>query len=402
MSAGQLIAEMRLAVLRLHQRDAALDARERLARVVEAAPPGPWLALLTCHRVEVYGAVPLEADPRAALAAALGADAHDEALAGAAVLRDEAAATHLLRVAAGLDSALKGEGQILGQIRRAYDAARAERRLPPVIGDLFRTALRVGRELRATTPLGAARRSIGSLAVDEVVRLLPDPASATILVVGAGEVGKLATRSLGRRVARVVVANRSLARAEALAAELTAEAVGLDALAERLADSDAVISAADSRGEVLTAALLAGRLAARPLVLVDVAVPRSVGPEARTLPGLIYRSVDDLAAPEDVLAETLAEAEARCLTEAAEVIGRDRGRGAGDTIRALRERADEVRRRQVERALRRLGHLGERDRRVVEALAEGVANALLHEPTVALRQDPARADSARALFRLER
>ena len=389
-----------LALLRLHQRDASLDARERLTAVVNAAPPrSDVVALLTCHRVEIYAAVGTGEEPRAAIASRLATT--DPVILETDALVGHDAARHLFEVATGLDSAIVGEGQIAGQVRRAHDAART-RGIDPLLGTLFQRALHLSREIRATTELGTVRRSIGSLAVDEALRHVPEPARATVLIVGAGEIGKLAARALARRVGRLVIANRDAARASEIATMVGAESAGLEGLAEAIGGADVVISAADTRGALITRELLAARAARRELVLVDIAVPRSVAEDARSLPGLIYRDVDDLATETSSLpAEVIALTERRCDDEAASYVRWLAERESATTIREVHERADAIRERQLARAMRRLRHLGERDREVVAALSRGLTQALLHEPTVRLRGRPERESAARALFGLD-
>jgi glutamyl-tRNA reductase len=374
--------ETQLVARVVHQRDAALDTRERLLGTLGEAPGRVVLA--TCHRVEVYET----ADD-------VAADAELRTL-----VAGEAAA-HLFRVAAGLDSAIAGEPQILRQVRAAYDNAAGD--LHPMLARLFERALHVGRQIRRETRLGEVRRSVGSLAVDDALDGLGDPAAATVLVIGAGEMGKLAVRALSRRVGRVLVANRDRGRAESAAALTGAVVLGLEAVPGALARADAVISAADTRGALLTRQALSARLRERPLVIVDIAVPRSVAEDARELPGLRYRTVDDLADESaSVPASDIALAAERCSREAIAFMREWRERAAVEVIRDVREHADTLRQAQLDRALRRLGHLDERDRRIVEALSTGVANAILHAPTVALREEPSRSDSARELFGIGR
>jgi glutamyl-tRNA reductase len=391
----------RLAVLLLHQRSASLDARERLTAIASAASPGRDLVpLLTCHRVELYAAIDPEADPRLAFVERLGTA--DPVLGEAAVLTDGEAAEHAFRVAAGLDSAIVGEGQIAGQMRRAHETARSGG-LDPILASLFQRALHLARTVRATTPLGTVRRSIGSLAVDEALRHVADPTRTTALVIGAGEIGKLAARALASRIGRLVIANRDATRAAELAGPIDAEALGLDRIADGLERADVVISAADTRGMLLTRDLLAARAARRPLVVVDIAVPRSVAEDARALDGLVYHDVDHLAAAEAsaVPAEVVDDAARRCEAEAASFTKWLSERDSADTIRELRDRANEIRERQLARAMRRLGHLSDRDREVVESLATGLTHALLHEPTVRLRGRPEAERAARRLFGLD-
>jgi glutamyl-tRNA reductase len=394
------VAASRLVLARLHQRDAALDTRERLAALTVESPD--LLRLATCHRVEFYGAAPVDVDAREWIAARLGIDPRAPEMTAATCEADDAAALHLMRVACGLDSAIVGEGQILTQLRRTYEEARSNGGVHPLLAELCQAALHLARGLRARTPLGNVRRSIGSLAVEAGVGLLNNPKGASALVVGAGEVGKLASRALAARVGRLVVANRDPVRAREVARLTGGEAIGLDAIEPELERADLVLSAADTRGTVLTSERIARRLESRPLVLVDVAVPRSVGEPDRARPGLIYRSVDDLTERTEALPDGLVqEIERRCAAEAARFARGRRAREAADTIEALHRRAEDVRRQQLDRALAKLGHLGQRDRRVVEALSKALTNALIHEPTVALRGTPESAAAARELFALE-
>lgn len=389
------MAELVPVALSLHQRDTGLDVRERLAEGLASHPTSrDRVVVASCHRVEVYAA--LSADFREDDLRRMAGAPDDLARAHCAV--GEEAVRHLFRVAAGLDSVLVGEGQIARQIKRVHEQARAVG-LEPMLDRLFRSALALARDLRGM--VGSNGRSVGSLAVDEALAHVADPTVATALVIGAGEIGKLSARALSRRVGGLVIANRDIERARALAGGIGARAVALDALEPELDRADVVISAADTRGSLLTRGLLAPRCARRPLVVVDIAVPRSVAEDARDLPGLRYRDVDDLAAERAAVSpEVLERAEGRCREEARAFMDDLRAREAAGTIRALRERAETVRRRQLERALRKLGHLPDRDRRVVEGLASSLVGAMVHAPTVTLRVSPERAEAARALFDL--
>lgn len=380
-----MTGDVRLVAYLWHQRTAAVETRERLLALL--ASGADRLLIETCHRVELYAAVPADVGAGTWVeATSLGPDER----ASCTTLAGADAAAHLFEVAAGLDSTVAGETQILRQVRRTYLEAAAPH---PLLARLFERALHVGREIRRTSGL-SSERSVGSLAIDELVRLLPGAARATVLVVGAGEVGKLAVRSLTRRVGRVLVANRDRARAEAVAAGHGARAIALSEVAAEIRSVDAVVSAADTRGDVLTPAVLRPRLAAGPLVLIDIAVPRSVSAETRTLDGLVYRSIDDLPGAQSVVpAHLLQAARDRCAVEAERFV-LERGPESGEAIRALRARADLVRTAKLERAMKRLGHLSERDRRIVTALSQTLTNALLHAPTVALRERGADAPDA--------
>jgi glutamyl-tRNA reductase len=383
-------ADDRLVAFLWHQRGAPLDTRER---VLASLPGGTDRVLLeTCHRVELYAVMPQDLPATAFLATSTQLGASE--LASMRIAEHASAARHLFSVAAGLDSAVAGEAQILRQVRRAYGGAAAPH---PMLARLFERALHVGRTVRHESGF-TNDRSVGSLAVDEVVRALADPASGTVLVVGAGEMGKLAVRALRRRVRRVIVANRDVSRASAISDAEHIEAVSLRDVPSALAASDAVISAADTRGAVITSELLRARLGSGPLVVVDVAVPRSVTVEGRLLKGLVYRSVDDLpGAAASAPAATLQSAAARCGLEADRFF-RESGVERVRAIVALRTRGDDIRRRKLARALRRLGHLTPRDRRIVEALSTTLTDALLHPPTVALRRGHTSPEIAHAFF----
>ena len=348
-----------------HQRSSPIDARERL--LASLSPEPARVVLTTCHRVESYD---VGAPPQVA--------AGD--LASASVLTGVDALAHLVSVCAGLDSAIAGESQILAQVRRAYVAQRPAH---PVLSASFEHALHAGRAIRRESGI-ASSRSVGSLAVDRLVRRLAAPARARVLVIGAGEMGKLAVRALARRVGFVTVANRDLERAREVAAANGAQAIALSDVAAALVTADAVISAADTRGTLLTASLLRRRVAAGPFVLIDIAVPRSVAAAGRAALGDAYLSVDDLDAEMRAPAAALASARARTIAEAERfTTAREPERVAA--IRALRAEAERVRTDKTAQAMRKLGHLSARDRRVVEMLSTRLTNALLHRPTVELR-----------------
>jgi len=350
-----------------HQRTSPLDTRERLLGRITCQPDRAVLA--TCHRIEVYLASRAELDiTRADRDAAI-------------VYEGAAALAHLIEVAAGLDSAIAGEPQILAQVRRAYTSCRP---VDPRIARVFEFALHAGRTIRNELGIASAR-SVGSIAVDRLVERLTRPKDARVLVIGAGEMGKLAVRALARRVGAVVVANRDLARAEELAAAHGATAVPLADAGAAIASVDAVISAADTRGRLLTADLLRTRAGRGPFTLIDIAVPRSVDAEGRDVLHDAYLSVDDLAAAVAIPAEKLAHARARCSDEASRFLS-ERAPERVDAIRALRAEADQLRDARLRRAMRRLAHLSDRDRAVVERLSTSLTNALLHRPTVELRE----------------
>jgi len=380
------------------------------------------VVLATCHRLEIY----LDAERfhdsfrvvRAAVATHTGAD--PALLSDRFVPYFDAEATeHLFTVSAGLDSAVLGEHEILGQVRSSWEAAQAEGVCTPSLNLLFRRAVEVGKRVRSETALGRGTASISHAAVELASEVLGRLDGRRLVVLGAGDMGSgIATAAVAAGVAGVVVANRSLERAESLCRQLgggSVRAVTLDGLDDVLAEADVVISSTGSSRPVLTAAHLAevcARRAGRPrLVVVDVAMPRDVDPAARELDGLHLIDLEDLRSHADRGLEERRQAvgEARELVRTAieRYEAEQAGRTADPVVAALYRRGEELRQAEWERLGARLEHLSERDRAVVEALTRSLVAKLLHTPTMALKDGAGTphgarlAESAAALFDLE-
>ena len=265
------------------------------------------VVLSTCHRAELYYRAQAAGDDERAEALwrrpMTGADVEPARLAG----RD--AGEHLFRVAAGLESLVLGETEVLGQLRSALEAARGSGSAGPFLSHVFHAALRFGGRARGETGIGAGALSIASAAV----RLLQgggrDLASLTVLVVGAGTTGHKAARHLkAERVGRLVLLNRTAERAHLAAGELGAESAGLDELPSLIAGADAVVAAAHVERPLIDPAVLHARAARRaaPLTLVDLSLPRAIDPACATLPGVRLHNLADL---EQVVAENRARRE---------------------------------------------------------------------------------------------
>jgi glutamyl-tRNA reductase len=379
---------------------APIELRERVAlRRDEAAAVARELAgaelecvcLSTCNRTELYLAGP---DPDTAEAA--GGAALDAVGSALYRLRDEAAALHLFRVAAGLDSMVPGEGEILGQVRTAYEIGATG----PFLDRLFRQALHAGRKARTQTGIGESPASVSSAAAALAEQVFGDLRDRTIVLLGAGKVSELAARNLLSRGARIAfVANRTADRATALARRLGAEALPLARIDEQLGAADVVVSSTSAPGIVLrrndVAAALRGRRG-RPLLFVDLAVPRDLDPDIATLDGCYLYDLDDLQA---VVAETLAgrrregeRAEAIVAAEAERFRAWQASLDVVPAIASLRARAEEIRAAELAKAERRLGRLTEGERRTVESVTAQIVNKLLHLPTVRMKQAAAAAD----------
>jgi glutamyl-tRNA reductase len=301
----------RLIVLGLSHRTARVEQREKAAldeaaavkmlRGLRSAPAVAEAAVLsTCNRTEIFAVVG-DAAGEAALACALvahSAISADELAAARYVQREERAARHLFRVAASLDSMVIGESEIQGQVRAARDLARREGTLGPLLEQAFAQALHTGRRVRAQTRVAAGAVSVSSVAVDLARAALGDLRGRRALLIGAGQAAEATARALlGQGLAEVVVANRTPATAGRLAQRFGGRAAGLEALVDEVADVDVVISSTDAAGTILDAESFGRalrRARRRPLVVIDIAVPRDVDPRVGALPGVRLHNIDDL------------------------------------------------------------------------------------------------------------
>jgi glutamyl-tRNA reductase len=397
---------MTLLLVGLSHRVAPIELRERVAL------PGPQagelahalageseeaVCLSTCNRTELY-LVSEEADDAELKAVeALSAVAHLEAEKLRPTLyrlRDEAAALHLCRVAAGLDSMVPGEGEILGQVRGAYEAGATG----PILDRLFHQALHAGKKVRADTAIAEAPASVSSAAAALAEQVFGDLHGCRVLLIGAGKIGELAARSLVARGAEITfVANRSLDRAEDLAERMGAAALPLIRIPEQLEHADVVLSSTSAPGFVLGRADVEAVLPkrkGRPLFLIDIAVPRDLDPEIDGLDGCYLYDIDDL---QTVVEESLASrrreagaAEAIVAAEADRFREWQASREVVPAIASLRAHAEEIRAAELERAR----GLSERERRAVESVTARVLDKLLHLPTVRLKEAAAGADGA--------
>ncbi len=289
----------RVSLAGVNHRTAPLDRRERFAfqpetagRLLSTLGPESFL-LVTCNRTELYGSRTAEELETALLATAGGGDPRDFYR-----KTDRDAVGHLFAVSAGLDSMVVGEPQILGQVKRAMGEAEAAGTLGPVLGELVRRAISVGRRARRETDLGKGLPSIPKVATGMVRLVLGDLSERTLLIVGTGKLGHQAACLLRRSGAsRVVVTNRSPEAALRLADEIGGRAAPFADLDALLLDADIVITCTAASAPILTRDRLAAAMTARrdrKLVLIDIAVPRDVEPSARSLRGVRLYDLDDL------------------------------------------------------------------------------------------------------------
>jgi glutamyl-tRNA reductase len=383
---------------------------EAAALARELAAAGEAVCLSTCNRTELYLVGP-DAEARALAALTRVSGLPEEELQGVVYrLRDEAAALHLFRVAAGLDSMVPGEGEILGQVREAYEAG-----APGAILDrLFRQALHAGKKVRAETAIGESPASVSSAAAALAQQVFGNLDGCRVLLVGAGHVAELAARSLAARGASIAfVANRSPERARELAGRFGGEAIRLEEAAGRLAGVDVLLSATGAPERTLTRGHVEAALRdrkGRPLFLIDLAVPRNLDPKIHEVDGCFLYDIDDL---ESVVAAGLAgrrreaaRAEGIVAAEAERFRKWHASREVVPEIASLRAWAEEIRAAELERARARLG-LSEDQHAAVESVTAQIVAKLLHLPTVRLKEAAAGAnggsyaEAVRHLFGLD-
>ncbi|MDA8309089.1 MAG: glutamyl-tRNA reductase [Actinomycetota bacterium] len=362
------------------------------------------VVLSTCLRTEVYAVVDRFHDAVGAVSELLAQHAGLEVRdiqEHTAVRFDDDVAIHLFSVAAGLESAIPGETEVLGQVRRAWERAQQERAAGPVLGELFRSAVQAGKRVRAETGIAKGTTSFSFAAIELADRRRSGGLQgAAVTVVGAGEMGAGLVHALGRLVAErrpasVVVVNRNVDRARQLAQTeaqaLSVRAVGADQLSRAIAASDVVFTAVESGDHVLTTAALAPA-AARPggVLVVDLGMPRNVEPSAAGLDGVVLFDMADLrSAITRTVDERRGEAERAAGIVAEELVRyrtHSRERGAAPVVSALRARMEELRVRELERHRAQLAGLGERAAEEVDAVTRAVLAKVLHEPTVVLRE----------------
>ena len=390
-------ATARLLALGVSHHHAPLEVRERLylqdghaAELAEAL--GEAVVLSTCNRTEIYlvGADPERA--RAQLEKRSGLE-----LEGVLARWDDGeAVSHLFRVAAGLDSLVPGESQILGQVRDAYESARTRGATGALLNRLFEDALHAGKRVRTEAKLHELPESVAASAVELGVRELGGAEGKRALLFGAGKMSELAARDLRERGAEVVISSRTLESAQDLAGRVGGSAAVFDAVAVELPEADLVISATRCPYPILHAEAVRPR--EKPLVLVDVAVPRDLDPAIGELEGCTLFDIDALGEGLVGREEDVREAEAIVAEEAARFAEWRRSRDAAGAIRDLRTRAEEIRSEELARAGSRLAELSDRERETVETLTTQIVNKLLHAPTV--RAKEAGSEPLRDLFAL--
>ena len=381
----------------------ALHALQRDGAATEAA------ILSTCNRTEIYCAVEHADSGRPVhwfteFCGRFSLDLNTHLY----VHPDAGAVKHMLRVASGLDSLILGESQVLGQLKDAYQAGVRAGSVGRLLGRLFQHSFRVAKEVRSNTAIGSHPVSVAFAAVRLARQIFGDLSRGTALLVGAGATIELTARHLAEHgLQRMIVANRSLDRAQRLAGEHSGFAIGLQDLPRHLYEADIIICSTASPTPILDRAAVQGALRQRrhrPMLILDLAVPRDVDPTVSGLEDVYLYTVDDL---HGVIEENLRTRREAAL-QAEEIIDSQvihfmqwlESRDTVATIRALRDRADNIQRQVTENALRRLRH-GDAPEQVLRDMTRLLTNKLMHTPSAQLRAaGETRQDLARAVKEL--
>jgi len=413
---------LQILLVGLSHKTAPLEVRESVSFLNDQLPValsglkervGECVILSTCNRTEIYA---ITADPSKTAAKVHAYVTEFHGLSRDAVsphfydYTGADAVHHLFRVAGGLDSMIVGESQILGQVRDSLSSASEAQSVEVSTLGLFHSAIQTGRRVREETSVGRNPLSISYAGVKLAQRTLGKLESSRVLLIGAGEAGRLVASALRTSgVADVMVANRTLERAEELAEYLNGRTIPFDEITDSLSQADIAISATDSPSFIVTQDMVSQAFSGNreaPLFLFDLAVPRDVDPAVSSMRDVNLFNIDDLSA----IAEENLEERKRAAVEAEKVVAEEVAKfmtwwdtlDVLPTIRALRKQAEHIRQKEMSRAVSKLEGLSEDQMSAVDALTKSIVNRLLHDPTSALKRgvDKSHLLAARDLFKL--
>ncbi len=406
----------------LSHKSAPLEVRESVSflssQILEALPVlkeelGEAVILSTCNRSEIY-TVTDDAPAASGRIHEFVAKYHDlpaDSLAPHLYSRTGSdAVQHLFGVSSGLDSMIVGESQILGQVRGALSAANEAKSAKMTCVGLFHSAMRVGRRVRQETNIGRNPLSISYAGVRLAQRVLGDLSDKRALLIGAGEAGSLVARALRTvGVGDLMIANRTESKAKELAGYLSSRVVPFERLDDSLKVADIVIAATDSPNYIITSAMsdsLHRMPGEAPLFAFDLAIPRDIDPEVASEDGVRLFNIDDLSA---IAEENMAERR-RSATDAKLIIDEEVAKfmiwwdslDVLPTIKAIRQQAEDVRQKELAKAIDMLNDLSPEDKRVVDTLTRSIVNKILHDPTDSLKNGATKSQirAARELFHL--
>jgi len=398
---------MVVALLGINHKTAPIEVRERFAFTSAALPAaleackqeyGNGAIVSTCNRTELYVVGRRGQPGRSEMLRFLGhlkgenAEERRDRFYFATQAR---AVSHLFRVAAGLESMVLGEAQILGQVRNAYAASASAGVSGPILDRLFHAAIHVGRRARSETSIGRYSVSVSATAVRLARQTLGDLKGSTVLVISAGEAGKLTARNLKETgIGRLLVTSRTLERAAELAADLGGQAIPFDQLTRALGESDIVISSTGAPAFLIDQPTIEAAVRHRnghPLLLIDIAVPRDVDPAVRQFPNVHLYDIDDLQAVAEAnmreREKEVEKVEALVEEEVSRFVEWYRSLDVIPTIAALRTHAERVRRVELEKTLSRLPDLSPEEQARVEAMTCAIVKKILHQPITRLKSE---------------
>ena len=375
------------------------------------------IILSTCNRIEIYAVSNQEIFPELEIFLSEARTViRAEFTPHLSHRQDLDAARHLFNVAAGLDSQVIGEPQILGQIVSALELSRGQNMTGPVLNRLFQSAVHAGKRARTETGISRNPASVSSLAATLAEREVPSIAGTQVVILGAGEMAELAVEALRKRGAnRILVVNRTLERAHVIADRWNAQVTTFENLEEALASADILIASTGAPHTILTVEMIEKVMQARgqrPLVLIDIALPRDIDPEAATCPHVRLYDIDSLNAKlEGALAERMAEVpQVRSILEEETLVFAEYMQSLEmiPIITDIRQQAESIRQELLEKTLRRLPDLTDSERKRIEAMTQAMVKKILQEPTNRLRAEascphaPEYATVARTLFGLQK
>ena len=399
---------MSILVVGLNHKTAPVDVREKLAfddrslprallELKARMPDAEIVILSTCNRVEIYLGAP-DAEKRCDDLSRFLSDFHDVRADAFAthlyhhVGRD--AVLHLFRVACSLDSMVVGEAEVLGQVKKAYMFALEEGVCGKILNSMFQTSFGVAKHVRASSAIGERRVSVASVAVELALKIFSDFSDKTVMIIGAGEMGELTMRHMMEKgISAVIVANRTYEKAVELARQYDGMAIKYDGFVDNMHRADVVISTSGAPHYIIHPKQLPPVLRARrnrPILLIDIAVPRDVHPDVEQIDNVYLYNVDDL---QKVVNENIAFREKE-LEHCSVILDAETDKfmawletlDVGSVIKHFRQAVNEIRESELERALNKLEGLSERDRREVEYLTERIVNKILNQPTQALKR----------------
>lgn len=369
--------------------------QEALSSLQQYVPQG--IVLCTCNRIEIYTATDQNFPADSACIEFLNSKAEPgiDLSPYIYVYRDEEAVEHLFQVASGLDSMIIGEFEILGQVRNALEEAEKSGLVElPLLG-LFREAVRAGRRARNETCISENALSISSVAVDMAVQILGTLQERKVVILGAGEAGRLAARvAKGKGAGEIVVSSRSPKNAPSLLKEVGGRWVSLNGVEKELGSAELLISCTGAPHFVVRRPMIERAINSHPghtLAIIDIAVPQDVEPEVKQIPGVFLYDIDDFVE----IAELNYRKRENEISKAMEIINEEVQRFLSwwqtlevrPVIKALMTKAEDIRQRQLNLTLKKLPQLSEEENFYLEAMTKAIVKQLLHEPIQCLKED---------------